>query len=230
MSEGALAFLRELERADEAAAAVLAELDELAVETQRVGARAVELEAFFVKLPAERQRAAAAVASAEREAVEARAALEGAQAELSAAEERNDRERLAAARRAEVRARDALRMAERRVSVGAEEAAELEQASGAAEREGAALEARSRELAAALSARPQLVENGGRPPEPGLAGVSAWATRARAALFVARAALAREREAVIRQANELGALVLGESLTASSAATVARRVAESRRS
>ena len=228
MSERALAFLRELESADEAVAAVLEELDELAGETQRIGARAVEVEAFFVKLPAERQRVAAALTTAEREAAEARVALEVAQAELVAAEERNDRERLAAARRAEVRVRDALRMAERRANAATEESAALERESDAIAREGAALETRSHELAAVLAERPQLAENGGQPPEPGIAGVAAWAMRARAALFVARGALAREREAVIRQANELGALVLGEPLTASSAATVTRRVEQLR--
>ena len=224
MSERALAFLRELESADEAVAAVLEELDELAGETQRIGARAVEVEAFLVKLPAERQRVAAALTTAEREAAEARVALEVAQAELVAAEERNDRERLAAARRAEVRVRDALRMAERRANAATEESAALERESDAIAREGAALETRSHELAAVLAERPQLAENGGQPPEPGIAGVAAWAMRARAALFVARGALAREREGVIRQANELGALVLGEPLTAASAATVTRRV------
>ena len=51
-----------------------------------------------------------------------------------------------------------------------------------------------------------------------------WAGRARAALFVARGGLAAERDAVVRQANELGALVLGEPLTAGGPASVARRI------
>ena len=224
MSASALEFLRELERADEAVAAVLAELDELADETQRIGARALELETFFVKLPAERERAAGALAAAAREATAARDAVAAAEVELAAAEERADAERLAAARRAEVRARDALRMAERRAAASRADAAELERAREDAEGETSTLDERARAIAAALATRSQLAENGGQPPDPGLAGISAWATQARAALFVARGGLAREREGVIRQANELGALVLGEPLTASSAATVARRV------
>ena len=56
MDERALAFIHELEQADEAAAAVLAELDELARETEAVRTRAVELEAFHIRLPAERER------------------------------------------------------------------------------------------------------------------------------------------------------------------------------
>ncbi|MDQ3857803.1 MAG: hypothetical protein M3327_05050, partial [Actinomycetota bacterium] len=59
---------------------------------------------------------------------------------------------------------------------------------------------------------------------PTLADVARWATEARAALFVARGRLAAEREALIRQANELGTVVLGEPLASQSAALVARRV------
>ena len=228
MSEGALEFLRELERADDAVAAVLAELDELAEETQRVGERALELEAFFIRLPADLERTASALVRAERELGEAEEVLAATEAELAAAEGRKDHERLASARRAEVRARDVLRMAQRRVGAARDEAEAFARKRAAAEGEAGALEARAGELAAALATRPQLAENGGQAPGAGLAGVRAWATQARAALFVARGALAREREGVIRQANELGALVLGEPLTASSAATVTRRVEQAR--
>jgi hypothetical protein len=54
--------------------------------------------------------------------------------------------------------------------------------------------------------------------------VAEWGTRARAALLVARSQLASERDAVVRQANELGASVLGEPLPALSAGEIARRV------
>ena len=61
------------------------------------------------------------------------------------------------------------------------------------------------------------VNNSGRPlPE------------ARAALLVARSSLASQRDAVIRQANELGSLVLGEPLAARSPADVARLLADRR--
>jgi hypothetical protein len=43
-------------------------------------------------------------------------------------------------------------------------------------------------------------------------------------LLVARSQLAAERDAVLRQANELGAVLLGEALPPTSAAAVARRV------
>lgn len=63
----------------------------------------------------------------------------------------------------------------------------------------------------------------------GLDGVAEWSSGARAALLVARGTVATEREGVLRQANELGSALLGESLATSSAAIVARRVADALR-
>ena len=61
-------------------------------------------------------------------------------------------------------------------------------------------------------------------PGPGTTGIAEWGTRARAALLVARSQLATERDAIVRQANELGAVVLGQTLPPLGAAAVARRV------
>jgi hypothetical protein len=227
-ADRALAFLRELERADQETAVALAELDELARAAEDVRARALELEAASLRLPAERERVHAALAGGEREAAEWRPALADARAELAAAEQGRNSDRQAAARRAEVRARDALRMAERKIAAATDEKRRLEEREAATRREAESLEARSRELAALLAGRPGLAGQAGGDPGPGLAGAVEWAGRARAALFVARGRLVAEREGLIRQANELGALVLGEPLTASSAAQVTRRVERAR--
>ena len=224
IDERALAFVRELERADEAAAATLVELDELARAAESVRTRAVVLEGFVTRLPAERERIARALADAERDAVRGRDALARAEAELDAAERGRDAQRLAAARRTCVRSQDALRMAERKVEAARADSGRIEAEAEEAEREQGAVEDRARELAQALAARPALAEQAGGDPAAGLAGAAEWASRARAALFVARGGLMREREALIRQANELGALVLGEPLTSASPALVARRV------
>lgn len=224
MNDRALAFVHELEQADGAVAAVLTELDDLARETETVCARAVELEAFLIRFPAERERVATALADAKRLADERRAELGHANDELAAAEQGRDAERLARARRAAGRVRDTARMAERKVESLESDSLRLEQNAAAAERETSDLETQAGTLAERLRTRSGLAEQAGAEPRPGLAGVSEWASGARAALFVARGGLAREREALIRQANELGALVLGEPLTASSASTVARRI------
>jgi len=224
MPDRRLAFIRELEQADEAAAAVLTELDELYAACEAVRRRALELEAFFVRLPAERAAAALGAEKARSGLDERRAAAERARDELRAAQAAGDDERLAAARRFDVRARDALGTAERLLREAEEQAAQLEAHAEAAGGEAADLARRASELAAALAERPRLAVEAGAPPGEGLTGLAEWGTRARAALLVARGQLAAERDAVVRQANELGALVLGEPLTATSAAGVARRL------
>ena len=54
--------------------------------------------------------------------------------------------------------------------------------------------------------------------------MKAWTEVARASLFVARGQLSIEREAVIRQANELGAVALGEPLSSMGTGALTRRV------
>jgi len=224
MPDRRLAFIRELEQADEAVAAVLTELDELYAACEGVRERALELEAFFVRLPDERAAAVLTEQDARAATEERRAAAGQAEAELHAAEAARDDERIAAARRFDVRARDALHTAERLLREAEEHSARLEGQADAAGDEAEVLARRARELAAALAERPRLAAEAGAQPEEGLAGIAEWGTRARAALLVARGQLAAEREAVARQANELGALVLGEPLTATSASGVVRRV------
>jgi small-conductance mechanosensitive channel len=224
VTDARLALIRELERADEEVGVMLAELDELYAATEEVRKRALELEAFAARLPAAQAAAASALEETGLEANAARETAGQAAGELHAAEEAGDPERLAAARRFHVRARDSLAMAERRVEEAAQDARRLEDEAAAAEREVPAVEARAVELAAALSHRPRLAAEAGTRPGSGLPGVSDWAGRARAALLVARNSLAAERDAVIRQANELGSLVLGEPLAPVVTADVARRV------
>jgi hypothetical protein len=224
MPDRRLAFMRELEEADEAVAAVLTELDELYASCEAVRERALELEAFFVRLPDERAAAALAEKEARAAAKERRVAAARAAQELGAAEAAGDDERLAAARRFDVRARDSVRTAERLRREAEEHAARLEAQADAADEEAKELARHAGQLAGALAERPRLAADAGAPPEEGLPGIAEWGTRARAALLVSRGQLAAERDAVIRQANELGTLVLGEPLTATSAAGVVRRV------
>jgi hypothetical protein len=222
--EPTLAFLRGLARTDEEVAAALGELDALAAKTEDVRARAAELDQLSTRLPAERERLTAAADEAVTELARRTEAHQRAGAELAAAERGRDKGRLAAARRAEVRARDLVAMARRRLDATEADRARLEAEAETAERDSRAVVARSREVAAVLAERGGLAEGAGEPPAATLESVARWATNARAALLVARSRLAAERDAVIRQANEVGASVLGEPLAAQSAALVARRV------
>jgi chromosome segregation ATPase len=224
MADGRVALIRELERADEAAAAELAEVDELVAGVLELRERALELREFCRSLPEEREAAARAAEEAVRALAEARAAAERAAEASARAQEDADPERVAEARRFEVRARDSLHMAERRAESARAQMAELEARAEAAGRETAALEARARELSSLLQTRPRLAKDTVGEPDPGAPGAAEWATRARAVLLVARSQIAAEREAFVRQANELGTLVLGETLPPLGAAAVTRRV------
>jgi chromosome segregation protein len=224
MGDERLELLRELEREDQAAVAKLEELDALYAAVEELSQRALELQATLERLPEEWKAASEAVEDADRALADRRVAAEQAAEAFAAAEAGEDQEWLAEARRFYVRAQDSLHMAERRAATAHERLAELESRASAAEREIAALEARVQQLAAQLVARPGLTDDAVAEPGPGAAGIADWGTRARAALLVARSQVAAEGEAVIRQANELGAAVLGESLPPLSAAAVARRI------
>ena len=224
MDERALAFLRELERADEAAAATLAELDGLAREVEKLRADAAEATERLDRLPAERAAAVAPVRDAEHAVAVRREEHAAAKRELEAAEPARDSGRLSAARRAEVRARDVLRMADRRLETARTAEGELAEEEKRLAQEVETLALQARVLARSLADRPGLAAQAGNAPADDLGSIAAWATAARAALFVVRGNLVRQREALIRQANELGAAVLGEPLSASSTAVVARRI------
>jgi chromosome segregation ATPase len=219
-----LALLAELERTDEATGTELAELDELAVVVAGLRKEAVELHELLARLPEAREAAAGAVDESEQALGEAKDALRRAEEELAAAEAGDDPERVAAARRFEVRARDHLHIAERKAESARAHASELAAQADAAQAQAAELESRAGELADVLERRPRLTEDAVAAPGAEPAGVADWATRARAALLVARSQLAAERDAVVRQANELGAVLLGEEIPATSARAVARRV------
>jgi chromosome segregation protein len=218
--ERTLAFLRELERTDAEVGVALASLDERSREVERLGAEATTLSLRLARLPAERAAAETAQAEGERDVEERRTDYALVEAALAGAKSPDDQ---VAARRDEVRARDLLHSAERRAAAALAEVGRLTGEEATAGREAAALAERVREIAEALDGQPGI-----EPPDgDSLEELAAWSTQVRASLFVTRARLAAEREAVIRQANELGSAVLGEPLVAQSAALVARRVEES---
>ena len=189
MPDDRLDLLRELERADEAVAAELTEVDELYAAVEELRGRALELGELLVSLPERRATAAAGVREAELGVTAARTENERAAAELAQAGE----EQLAEARRRELAARDSLHVAERLAAAARSQAAELEGRAQAAESEIRTLEARAADLAEALTRRPRL---------------------------------AAERDAIVRQALELAAVVLGEPLPPLGAREVVRHVEE----
>ncbi len=218
--ERVLALLHELEDADAEEGALLEELDGFAREVQTIQAAVSRLQGFATRLPSKRERLAAELARALTEKAAARDALAEAEEAVRTAKKDGQGD----AQRFEIRARDRLSVAERRNAEAQAAVEELERETRGAEEEAGEIETIARALAETLRGRPRLAEDAGAEPEPGLAGIAAWGEAARAALFVARGQVAAERDAVIRQANELGAVALGEPLTSASAAVVARRV------
>lgn len=229
--EDPLALVEELERRDREIAGALARITELGGRVEALRARAADLEAFFERLPRERDYLAAALAEAEQERAAAREALEAAEralAELGESPRRSPedveaaREQVERAAAATVEAEDKLaRLRTRRVA--------LDEQADASRAEVAVLEGEALRLAGELRAVPRLSSAGGEDPGPGLAGIAGWAGRAAAALLVVRGGLERERDAAVREANELAASALGEPLLAGGVAAVRERLERERR-
>ena len=221
MDDRRLAILEDLEHAEEAVAAETAEIEDLYTACEEVRSAALELVSFLHRLPDDR-------ATAEREIEESAAALEAAadaaeraEQELAAAEASGDAERIAAARRFHIRARDSLGVAERRARDALSRTSELEASAKASEERADQLAARAGELAETLGRRPRVAVEAGARPGAGPAEIAEWGTQVRAALLVARSQVAAEQDALVRQANELAAGVVGEPVAATSASGAA---------
>ena len=221
MPDRRLEILEDLERSEEEVAAELAEIDELYASGEQVRLAAHDLVDLLGRLPGEREAAAREIEESARAREEARAVFENAEQELAAAEKTSDQEVLAAARRFHVRTRDTLHLAERRARAAEDHAAELEAAATAAEGHVKELNARAQELAQVLGRRPRVALETETAADASPAQVAEWGTQVRAALLVARSQVAVERDALVRQANELASNVVGEPVAAMSAAGAA---------
>jgi chromosome segregation ATPase len=218
----AVALLEELDRRDQDAAARLAEVEELRADADRLRAGASRLLAFAEALPAERaararvvERAGDVLARAQHAREDAERALEQVREKERAQAERA----LAEARASEHAAAEELRRARDAVTALEHEA---EQANAAARD----LANEAHRTAERLASLPRLSHDATQPPGTGLAGVEEWGARARPALLLLRSALAAERDAIVREANELGSAALGESLGATSVRRVRERIAQ----
>ena len=202
-----VAYARELETQDAALAEAIAELDALRSEVAGLRAHAGHAVAFLGRLPEARSALAAGLVEAEEELGRRRREATEAEAGLERASKDED---VLAARRAVVRTRDAVTTAERKRDRLRRERDSLDAEAEAIETELPALERRGAELAERVRTLHRASDPGSL--EPGAPGVAAWASRVEASLFVARGGLETERDRVIRQANELAASALGETL------------------
>jgi hypothetical protein len=216
-----LDLARELESQDAALSRRLERLGRLAREVERIRARAAELAALLERLPEVRTPVEAAAAAAE-------AALEGAREAHATAEAARERAQTDDARTTFERdlaaAEDAVRAAEARVERTRGQLVALAREAGEAQAEAAGLAAGAAAVASELEDEPRVAL--APPAGADLGDVLDWAARAHAAILVVRSGLDVERERIFREANELGASVLGEPLQAANVAVVRRRVEE----
>lgn len=221
-----LAHASELDRRDQLLAGEIAVLDDLAGGVGTLRAQAAQVRTTLESLPAERVAAETAEAEARSALARAREALAVAEARLAELERgrRSRRDDVDQARREHTRAVEDVHDASTRVERTVARRAELDDLGRSLDVEAEALVAEARSVADRIGAIPRVADAGSVDPGRSLTDLERWGAQARASLFVARSALATERERVVVEANTLGASVLGEPLGASSAAVVRRRI------
>jgi chromosome segregation ATPase len=213
MNERAIDELRRLADIDRELASAGARLRELDAASAAVRLRAEAIDAFFARYPDEETRLGSLVAAAQAE-------LARRQAELSEAsdllERAKDEDARVHAMRAQERAVDHVAVATSTLERAEAEHNELEADAGALPSELPELEHRAQEIASEAADVPS--------PGGGLRELVDWSAHAHAELFVAARQLDAQREAVIREANELASMLLGEPTYGSTVAQVLARV------
>jgi chromosome segregation ATPase len=206
VDERAVNELRGLADLDAVLSARSSALRALGAQVDAIRRRAEEIDAFFAAYPAEETRRTGEVRAAAEEL--ARRQEELARAEQALAEV-DDADARAHAEQAVQRALDHIAVAESRAARARSAYEELERDAAALPRELVALEEHARGL-------PEVT-----PPGGSLVG---WASRAHAELFVAAGQIDAQRERVIREADELASMLLGEPTYGATVAQALARV------
>ena len=220
-----LELAADLERRDVAVADEIDRVGRLADGAKEIAARAEAIGALLGSAPAEH----AAMDRAEAEALARRgiadadlAAAAAAVARLEAAGRKGHD--VADAQRdlghAQVAARDVSARVDRITCTRAT----LVKSERAARADISKLIAEAQAIAGQLADLPRVSASGRVSPDSTLDGLSEWAARVHVALLVVRGQLDVERDRLVREANELGSVVLGEELAGNSVEQVGRQV------
>jgi hypothetical protein len=188
-------------------------LRELDAAVALLRARAEALGAFLDELPARRGRLETELADAREDVGRRRGELARAEDDLARASDEADR---VAATRARERAADHVAVALAATDRAAAALADLEGEEAATPQELAALCGEAGRLGGALPDVPA--------PAAEPAALVDWASRAHASIFVAAGTLDAQRDRLVREASELGSLLLGEPTYGSTVEQVAARV------
>jgi hypothetical protein len=221
-----LAHASDLDRRDQELAGEIAVLDELAGAVGALRPHAAHVRTALESLPSERGAAETAEAEARTALALARQALAVAEERLAELERgrRSRQDDVDQARRELTRAGEDAHDAGIRVERIVTRRAELNDLGRALDAQAEGLVGEARSVADRIAAIPRVADAGWVDPGTSLVDLERWGAQARASLFVARSALATERERIVVEANTLGSAVLGEPLGASSVAVVRRRI------
>jgi chromosome segregation ATPase len=209
----ALDDLRALQSRDAELASSAERLRALDGEVASLRARAEEIDAFFASYPETETRLRKGVVGAETELDHRRRELDEARKAVGDAKDEGARE---AAERMVARVQDHVSVAEGRVARAAFAHQELEREAAALPDELRVLAARAARVAGKL---PDLST-----PEASPGVLIDWASAAHATLFVAAGQVDAQRERVVREANELATMLLGEPTYGSTPAQALDRV------
>jgi predicted nucleic acid-binding Zn-ribbon protein len=200
MDDRALAELRELSAQDGELAARATALRRLDAEVSGIRRRAEEIDAFLAGFPESEARAHHALVERRGEVERRRAQQAAAEAGLAQARDEAAQD---VARRAVARAADHLSVAELNLSRAQAGHGELEHEQSSVPAEASELELRAAALSQKAAELPA--------PAGGLHGLGGWASAAHAELFVATSGIDARRERIVREANELASMLLGEA-------------------
>lgn len=198
--------LRALAERDAELSAIRAELAERDSRIAAIRRRAEEIDAALAAQPAQRARRGRELEEAREELDRRRAELAEAERDLAGAHADDAREH---ARRAVERALDHVAVAQCRLDRAEAGYADLAREADELPRERRALEQQARSIAGTRGIGGSLVD---------------WASRARAEAFVAAGQIDTQRERIIREANELASMLLGEATYGSTPAQALTRV------
>jgi chromosome segregation ATPase len=223
-----LSHARELERRD---SAIARELEAVATVAQRVSAvleRASEVRTALTALPGELDELTRRLGSAENEADAAKSALAQADDRVTALarSRRGKEDELDRAEREATTARQLLADAESEVVRSREHLEELRASEPRLREDAGTLVREAEGLGNELARLPRISETEILRPGESLEELEQWGLLARSALLVSRGTLEAERERLVVEANELAALVLGDSSAGSSVTLVRRRLEE----
>jgi chromosome segregation ATPase len=206
VDERAVNELRRLADLDAELAERASAVRELDGRVTAVRGRAEEIDAFFASYPEEEARRSAELKEAQEELMRRREELADAQRTLAAAQ---DDEARIHAEHGVARALDHIAVAEGRLARAQAAYDDLERDAAALPRELDELEAQARAVPDVAPLDSSLVE---------------WASHAHAELFVAAGQIDVQRERVIREANELASMLLGEPTYGATVAQALARV------